>query len=92
MIGVSFSLYILPECQKDIRKLTKKNPHLQTVLEKKICEILENPTRFKPLRNELAGYYRVHIMTSFVLIFAVNVEDKTVSLVHFSHHDDAYNR
>ena len=89
---MSFSLYILPECQKDIRKLTKKNPHLQNLLEKKIHEILENPTRFKPLRNKLAGYYRVHILTSFVLIFAVNVEDKTVSLVHFSHHDDAYNR
>jgi len=91
VIDVSYSLYILPECQKDIKRLTKKNPHLQNVLEKKISEILENPTRFKPLRNELAGYYRVHIMTSFVLIFAVDMKQRTVSLVHFSHHDDAYN-
>lgn len=89
---MTYSLFISPECKKDIRKLTKKNLHLQNILEKKIKEILDNPTRFKPLRNELAGYYRVHIMTSFVLIFTVDTEERTVSLVHFSHHDDAYGR
>ncbi len=92
MIGVTYSLFISPECRKDIRKLTRKNLHLQNILEKKIKDILDNPTRFKPLRNELAGYYRVHIMTSFVLIFTVDTEERTVSLVHFSHHDDAYKR
>ncbi|AFV22926.1 hypothetical protein Mpsy_0717 [Methanolobus psychrophilus R15] len=89
---MSYSLFISSECQKEIKKLARKNLQLQTVLEKKIKDILENPTRFKPLRNELSGHYRVHIMTSFVLIFTVDVEEKTVFLVHFSHHDDAYKR
>ncbi|MDK2825471.1 MAG: hypothetical protein PWQ63_1564 [Methanolobus sp.] len=92
MIDVSYSLFISPECKKDIKKLTRKNPLLQNILEKKIKEILDNPTRFKPLRNELAGYYRVHIMTSFVLIFIVDTEERKVSLIHFSHHDDAYKK
>jgi len=89
---MTYSLFISPECRKEIRKLTRKNLHLQSILEKKIKEILDNPTRFKPLRNELAGYYRVHIMTSFVLIFTVDTEERTVSFVNFSHHDDAYGR
>jgi YafQ family addiction module toxin component len=84
---LSYSLSISPACQKEIRRLTRKNPHLQNILKKKI---LENPTRYKPLRNDLAGYYRVHIMTSFVLIFTVDQEERTVSLIHFSHHDEAY--
>jgi YafQ family addiction module toxin component len=90
VINVSYSLYISPACQKDIKRLTRKDHHLQVILEKKIKGILENPTRYKPLRNDLAGHYRVHIMTSFVLIFTVDLEEKAVSLVHFSHHDDAY--
>lgn len=89
---MSYSLFISSDCQKEIKKLAKKNIQLQNILEKKIQEILENPTRFKPLRNELADHYRVHIMTSFVLIFTVDSEERTVSLVHFSHHDDAYKR
>jgi YafQ family addiction module toxin component len=90
VIVVVYSLQITSACQKEIKRLTRKNSHLQNVLSKKITEILENPTRYKPLRNELAGYCRVHIMTSFVLIFAVDIEERTVTLVHFSHHDDAY--
>jgi hypothetical protein len=32
------------------------------------------------------------IMIGFVLIFTVDTEERTVSPVHFSHHDDAYGR
>ena len=87
---MDYSLYISSSCQKDIKKLTRKNPQLQGILEKKIIEILENPTRYKPLRNELSGYYRVHVMSSFVLIYTVDQKEGTVSLMHFSHHDGAY--
>jgi YafQ family addiction module toxin component len=90
VIVVVYSLQISAACQKKIKRLTRKNSHLQNVLSKKITEIFENPTRYKPLCNELAGYYRVHIMTSFILIFAVDMEERTVTLVHFLHHDDAY--
>jgi YafQ family addiction module toxin component len=89
---VGYSLYISPACQKDIKKLTKKDHQLEIILEKKITEILDNPTRYKPLRNDLAGYYRVHVMSSFVLIFGVDIVEETVTLVQFSHHDDAYDR
>ncbi|WP_263854017.1 type II toxin-antitoxin system RelE family toxin [Methanohalophilus profundi] len=44
------------------------------------------------MRNDLTGYYRVHVMSSFVLIFGVDTVEETVTLVRFSHHDDAYDR
>jgi YafQ family addiction module toxin component len=90
VIVVVYSLKISATCQKEIKRLTIKNSHLQSIVTKKIAEILEHPTRYKPLRNELAGYYRVHIMTSFVLVFAVDIEERTVTLVHFAHHNGAY--
>jgi YafQ family addiction module toxin component len=87
---VGYSLYISTACQKEIKKLTRKDNQLRIILKKKITYILDNPTRYKPLRNDLAGYYRVHVMSSFVLIFGVDTVEETVTLVHFSHHDAAY--
>ena len=83
---------IKPSCQRDIDKLCKKNPVLRGALEKKMNEIVENPQHYKPLKYDLAGERRVHIMKSFVLKFEVNEPTKTVSFIFFSHHDEAYRR
>jgi mRNA-degrading endonuclease RelE of RelBE toxin-antitoxin system len=55
-------------------------------------EILENPQHYKPLKYELAGQRRVHIMKSFVLKFEVSEATKTVIFLFFGHHDEAYRR
>lgn len=87
-----YNLEINPSCQKDIEKLCKKNPVLKEALEKKINEILENPYHYKPLRYDLFGERRVHIMKNFVLKFEINEQNKSVNFIFFGHHDDAYKR
>ena len=87
-----FKTEIKPSCQKDIEKACKKNPVLRTALENKMIEIVQNPQHYKPLKYDLAGERRVHIMKSFVLRFEINETAKTVEFIAFDHHDDAYKR
>ena len=83
---------IKPSCQKRIEKLCKKNPVLREALEKKMNEIVQNPQHYKPLKYDLAGERRVHIMKSFVLKFEIDENTKTVEFLFFGHHDEAYER
>ena len=85
-------LEIKPSFQKDINKLCKKNPILRDALEKKMNEIAENPQHYKPLKYDLAGERRVHIMKSFVLKFEIDEQNKIVTFFFFGHHDEAYRR
>ena len=87
-----YNIEINPSCQRDIDKLCKKNPVLKEALEKKMNEILENPQHYKPLKYNLAGERRVHIMKSFVLKFEINEQNKIVTFFFFGHHDEAYKR
>ena len=87
-----YSIEINPSCQKDIDKLCKKNPVLRESLEKKMNEIIQNPQHYKPLKYDLAGERRVHIMKSFVLKFEINEQNKIVSFLFFFHHDEAYRK
>ena len=79
-------------CEKEIDKLCKKNPILKEALKKKINEILENPQHYKPLKYDLTGEKRVHIMKSFVLKFEIDENIKTVKFLFFGHHNEAYKR
>lgn len=85
-----YNLEIKPSCKKDIEKLCKKNPILRKALERKMNEILENPYHYKPLKYDLAGERRVHIMKSFVLKFEIHEDIKLVVFLFFGHHDEAY--
>ena len=58
----------------------------------KIEEIIQNPQHYKPLRYDLAGERRVHIMKSFVLKFEIHEDRKAVEFLFFGHHDEAYRR
>ena len=87
-----YNTEIKPSCQKSIDKLCRKNPVLRKILEKKMNEVLENPQHYKPLKYDLAGEKRVHIMKSFVLKFEVNESNKTVTFIFFGHHDEAFRR
>ena len=60
--------------------------------EMKMSEIVENPQHYKPLKYDLAGQRRVHIMKSFVLKFEINEATKSVIFLFFGHHDEAYRR
>jgi toxin YoeB len=83
---------VMPSCQRTIDKSCKKNPILRKVLKNKMNEILRNPLHYKPLRHDLKGERRVHILKSFILKFEIDETKKTVIFLAFSHHDRAYKR
>ena len=89
---MAYGIEITPACKDAIVKSCRKNPVLKKAIENKISEIILNPFHYKPLRNELAGERRVHILKSFVLIFEINNASNTVVFLRFIHHDDAYRK
>ncbi|MEW6295760.1 MAG: type II toxin-antitoxin system RelE/ParE family toxin [Candidatus Diapherotrites archaeon] len=89
---MAYSLESEPSCKKAIKKACKKNKELEKALKNKISEILENPQRFKPLKYNLAGQHRVHILKSFVLTYEINENLKTVKMLIFDHHDNIYEK
>ena len=89
---MKYELRIKKSCKKAIKKKTAKNKELEETISKKINQILQNPKQFKPLKNELSGLRRVHIMKSFVLIYQILEKNKSIELVSFTHHDEAYKK
>jgi len=82
-----YKIVISPALERDIKKISKKDPVLYERLSKKMLEIVEHPEFYKPLRHEMKGLRRVHI-GSFVLVFEV-VSDE-VHFLALEHHDKAY--
>lgn len=71
------------------KKLSKKDKVSFEYLKKKIQEIRENPYHFKPLRNPMQNFRRVHI-GNFVLVYSIDEKRKTVILERYKHHDEVY--
>ena len=71
------------------KKLAKRNPNQMDVIARKIQEILEDPHRFKPMHFPLGGMRRIHF-GSFVLLFSIDEQRKTVILEDYEHHDRVY--
>ena len=87
---MAYSLEIAEELHKIFTKLAKKDKVTLEAINKKVSEILENPYHYKPLKAPMQNKRRVHISGSFVLIFIIEEEIKTVKLLEFEHHDKAY--
>tara|TARA_Y100000310_G_C20703745_1_gene832636 strand:+ start:15680 stop:15940 length:261 start_codon:yes stop_codon:yes gene_type:complete len=85
-----FSLEIKPHLDKIFYKLSKKNPKQLEIITKKIAQILENPSHFKPLRGDMYGARRVHIDKSFVLTYDIDKHRKIVTILDYDHHDKVY--
>jgi len=84
-----YALETREHVDKIFKKLTKKNSSQMTIIAKKIEEILEDPRRFKPMHFPLAGMRRAHI-GSFVILFSIDDQRKTVILEDYEHHDRVY--
>lgn len=84
-----YSFEIKPELAKKLKKLKKRNPLLFARIQKKIVEIIEHPTHYKPLKYGMKSIRRVHF-DPFVLTFAVNEEECLVEFLDFAHHDEIY--
>ena len=84
-----YSLEIEQEVYKAFKKLAKKDPKQLKAVKKKVEQVLGDPFQFKPLKHPLEGLWRVHV-GSFVLIYEVRENPKTVRLLKYKHHDEAY--
>ena len=87
---MSYTREVMPSCQKVIDKFCRKNPILKKAIGRKITEIIQNPHHYKPLKHDLSGERRVHILKSFVLKFIIDEQAKSVIFIFFGHHDEAY--
>jgi len=87
-------MYIL-ETRKHVddifKKLDKKNPKQMEAITKKIQEVLVDPHKFKPMHFPLAGKRRIHF-GSYVLLFSIDEQRKTVILEDYDHHDKIYRK
>ena len=57
---------------------------------KKMEEILQNPHHYKPLSHDVEHLRRVHVDSSFVLVFSINENDEIVLFVDIDLHDKIY--
>ena len=85
-----YDLEVKEEADKIFQKLSKKNPKQLAIIDKKIKEIRERPFGYKVLRKPLHGFNRVHIDSSFVLVFQIDHERKVIIVYYFDHHDVVY--
>jgi|SRR3989344_3289931 len=91
-----FNFNLTDELKLIIKKLSKKDKKRTDIINKKIRQIvnsdLEFVQHFKNLRHDLKDFKRVHIDSSFVLVFKVDVKDNFILFVDFDHHDKIYKK
>jgi YafQ family addiction module toxin component len=79
-----------------IKKLVKKDKKRGEIINKKIKEIVNCDSNsiqhYKNLRHDLKEFKRVHIDSSFVLVFKVDLYNNFILFVDFDHHDKIYNK
>lgn len=87
---MAWALEVSPEFEQDYRKRCAKNVAFRAAVDRKVAQILLDPTRYKPLRGPLKGVRRVHVGGSFVLLFEPDDRRRVVRLLRLAHHDEAY--
>ena len=91
-----FNFDLTDELKFIIRKLCKKDRKRVEIINKKIRQIINCDSvsiqHYKNLRNDLKYFKRVHIDTSFVLVFKVDVQKNHILFVDFDHHDKVYKK
>jgi len=82
---------IVEHVQKFLDKLQHKDRQQFDAIMEKIREIAttKNIDHYKHLKHDLKGCQRVHA-GSYVLIFLHNLEEDTVRITTYAHHDNAY--
>lgn len=89
-----FEFDLSDNLKRILQKLAKRDPKRTEIINKKIKEIVSGDhaaiNNYKNLRYNLREFKRVHIDSSFVLIFKVDLEDNFILFVDLDHHDQVY--
>lgn len=86
------SFEIEEQLQKELSKMKKKAHKRFLIVKSKILEILtiKSVEHYKNLKKPLQKYKRVHIDSSFVLIFSHNNKADSIRFIKLEHHDNVY--
>jgi YafQ family addiction module toxin component len=84
---MGYSIEFSSTFEKSMKKLKKKDKVMYDQIQKKLIDLVENPDHFKPLRNILAGYRRIHF-GSFILIY--KIDGDIIKIISLDHHDKSY--
>ena len=91
-----FDFNLTDELKLIIEKLAKKDKKRTEIINKKIKQIINSDStsiqHYKNLRHDLKDFKRVHIDSSFVLVFKVDISNNFILFVDFDHHDRIYNK
>ena len=87
---MNYDIVVSEVADKKFAKLAKKNHKQMDIISKKVQQIVKNPNHFKPLRGDMHGARRVHIDSSFVLIYEVDDVNKLIRILDYGHHDGIY--
>jgi YafQ family addiction module toxin component len=85
-----YSVEFRKTVEKQFHKMAKKNPNRLEIILNKIDEICINPHHYKNLRKPLQHLKRVHIDSSFIIVYSVDEKSKTVIIEDYNHHDNIY--
>ena len=88
-----YSFEIIPNLQKILNKLSKKDRGLYEQVLKKIEEVIKSldVEHYKNLRYDLKDKKRVHI-GYFVLVFQLIKSENKIKFLDFDHHDVIYKK
>ncbi len=87
---MEYGVVVSEIADKKFIKLAKKNPKQMSIITKKVQQIIQSPYHYKPLRGDLHGARRVHIDSSFVLIYEIDEDNKEIRILDYDHHDVIY--
>ncbi len=87
---MAFGLEISALADSKFAKMARKDKKSLEAINAKIGQILENPEHFKPLRGDMHGARRVHINTSFILIYEIDKKNSIVRILDYAPHDKVY--
>lgn len=87
-----YQLIVLPVVDKVFKKLAKKDKTQLMAVNKKIEQLKQNPYIGKPLHFPLQNLRRVHVYSSFVLVYDFQEKEKTITIRDYDHHDNIYKK
>ena len=91
-----FNFNLTDELKSIIEKLAKKDKKRADIINKKIKQVINSDLmsieHYKNLRYDLKDFKGVHIDSSFVLVFRVDIPNNFVLFVDFDHHDRIYKK
>jgi len=85
-----YEIRISDKLSKILRKSLKKDNIMYTAIINKIEEIRLNPDHYPNLHGRMSNLKHVHVGSSFVLLYSVDENTRTITFEDLKHHDDAY--